>query len=383
MKPKLAIIGANEYQDKLVLKANSLGYETHVFAWEDGAVAKEHASIFYPVSITDSETILKTLSNQKVEGIISIGSDLAMPTVNFIAQRLGLNSNSLECTLLSTNKYEMRKALIKHQCPCPYFQWVSDLNSVKHDEFSYPIIIKPIDRSGSRGIFLAHNRNELKEGIEYALSVSFEKNVLIEEYIEGKEYSVEYISQNGKHSFIQVTEKFTTNAPHFIERGHLAPARISSLQEMNIRDVVEKALDALQIREGASHSEVKIQPNGDIKIIEIAGRMGGDFIGSDLVYHSTGYDYVANVIRVSTRQTIEQPQLSNKRISLVGFIFNDLDLQRYRELEKQFPNIVIESHINPHFSIVTDSSSRNGYFILSIENQRDLDRILSILGFES
>ena len=107
---KIVIIGANDYQNPLILKANENGYETHVFAWKDGSIGEKTADFFYPISIVEKEKILEECKKIKPDAVASIGSDLAMVTVNYLAKELNLPGNSLECTKISTNKYEMRKA---------------------------------------------------------------------------------------------------------------------------------------------------------------------------------------------------------------------------------------------------------------------------------
>lgn len=106
--------------------------------------------------------------------------------------------------------------------------------------------------------------------------------VLIEEFAEGREYSVECISWDGEHHLLAVTKKYTTGAPHFIETAHLEPALLSQDILSRARDITFHALDSLQIKNGASHTELKIADDGSIKLIEVGGRMGGDCIGSDL-----------------------------------------------------------------------------------------------------
>ena len=108
---KIVIIGANDFQNQLILKAKSLGYETFVFAWEDGAVGKDTADHFYPISIIEKEAILEECRKIKPDGICSIASDLASITVNYVAEHLGLPCNQIKYSAIQTNKYEMRKAL--------------------------------------------------------------------------------------------------------------------------------------------------------------------------------------------------------------------------------------------------------------------------------
>lgn len=371
---KLIIIGANDFQDQLVLKAKELGYETHVFAWPEGAVAKEHADYFYPISITDKEKILETAKEIKPMGVISIASDLAVPTVNYVANALGLVANSNYSSVVSTNKYEMRSKFVENNLPSPRFKFI-DLNyDLRKINFDFPLIVKPIDRSGSRGISKVERFEELKPAMINAVHVSFSDKVLVEEFVDGKEFSMEMISQNGKHNFIALTEKFTTGSPKFIETMHLQPARVDETIKVKAIDIIEKALNVLDIKYGASHSEFKVDCNNNIKIIEIGARMGGDCIGSDLVEISTGYDFKKMVIDVAVGNNLNLNEKINKQnTAFVKFIFNQDDLSVLNSIKEHNSEKIFRiGRINEISNIeVEDSSTRFGYFILKCNNDEE------------
>ena len=295
-KKKIAIIGASYLQEPLIRKAKEMGIETHVFAWKAGDVGEEIADYFYPISIVEKEEILYKCQEVKVDGICTIASDLAAVTVCYVAEKMGLSGNSIQTGLVSTNKHEMRMCFERNGDPSPKSVLVESVKDLMDRELEYPLIVKPLDRSGSRGITKVNYFEELESAIERAKEQGFEKKALVEEYAEGKEYSVEFISWQGQHTFLALTEKFTTGAPGYVETGHIQPANITGEQLRKIENVVQHALNSLGLKIGASHSEVKIDENGNIKIIEIGGRMGGDFIGSHLVKISTGVDFVEGVI---------------------------------------------------------------------------------------
>ena len=362
---KLAIIGANDFQRQLILKAKELNIETHVFAWEDGAVGKNDADFFYPISIIEKEQILKKCKEIGINGICSIASDLAVLTVDYVAEKMGLNANTITCSEIATNKYLMRQAFYKNGDPIPKFIEVSENESFDISNFKFPLIVKPTDRSGSRGITKITSIDQLSSAIKAACKESFEHKAMIEEFVEGNEYSVECISFHGKHSFLTVTQKLTTGAPHFIETGHNQPAKIDNEMLEKIKDVVFHALNSLQITEGASHSEIKIDNSGQIKIIEIGSRMGGDCIGSDLVRISTGYDFTKMTIEVSLNKEPVFSKITAPRNAVVRFIFGENDIKDCEamlnngwQLERKY----IESNFDGHE--VTDSSNRYGYYIM-------------------
>ncbi|WP_271809502.1 ATP-grasp domain-containing protein [Clostridium beijerinckii] len=369
MNRKLVIIGANEFQNQLILKAKERNIETHVFAWKDGSIGERTADFFYPISIIEKEQILKEAKNINPDAIVSIGSDLAMVTVNYVGNALGLIANSNESTLISTNKFEMRKAFEENEIPCPKFIHVTEKTNLDELNIDYPVIVKPTDRSGSRGINKVYYIEEMEKAVKEAIGVSFNKEVLIEEYAEGREFSIEYISQNGIHNFLAITEKFTTGEPHFIETAHMQPARITKEQEERIKEIIPRALTALKIENGASHSELKIDNYNNIKIIEIGARMGGDCIGSDLVQISTGYDFVNMVIDIAMGEKLEFSKVSEPKVGLIKFIFTNKDYELYRNIKEQYREKIYRvSEIEEVGSReVTDSSMRFGYFILSCD----------------
>ena len=123
---KIVIIGAGEFQVPLILKAKEMNFETHVFAWEKGAVGKDIADFFYPISITDKETILSISKELKPAAVVSVASDLAVITVNYVARALGLPCNPPETDYNATNKYLMRKTFQQSGITVPHFVKVQE-----------------------------------------------------------------------------------------------------------------------------------------------------------------------------------------------------------------------------------------------------------------
>ena len=373
---KIAIIGASYLQAPLIEKAKQLGLETHVFAWAANDVGERIADYFYPISIVEKEEILSKCVEIGVDGVCTIASDLAVITVNYVADKMGLVGNSLECTRKSTNKHEMRNCFEMNGDPSPKSIRVSSVDDLKEIELSYPVIVKPLDRSGSRGITKLESADGLEDAIHIAIEQGFEDAALVEEFVEGNEYSVEYISWKGTHSFLALTYKYTSGAPHFIETGHLEPAPVDEKVVERIKSITEHALDSLGIKYGASHTEVKVNKDGVIKIIEIGGRMGGDFIGSSLVKLSTGVDFVEQVIRVSLG---EKPLIIKKKGCYAGvrFILDRSDIEFFNNLKTNRSDLLVDYEINDITDEkVTDSASRFGYFIISADTLEEIKACL-------
>ncbi len=379
MMKKIAIIGASYLQEPLIQKAKKKGLETHVFAWAAGDVGEKSADYFYPISIVEKEEILKKCQEIGIDGICSIASDLASITVNYVAEKMGLTGNPMSCVEVSTNKHMMRQCFEKNGDPSPKSIQVKSVNDLDGVELKYPVIVKPVDRSGSRGITKLESPEGLSEAIDRAIEQGFEKCALVEEFAEGQEYSVEYISWKGEHKFLALTKKYTTGAPDFIETGHLEPAPVDDDTLLRVQNVVSHALTSLGIQYGASHSELKISESGEIRIIEIGGRMGGDQIGADLVELSTGYDFVSAVLDIALGI---EPKYDKTKTSCAGvrFVFSKKDVDVLNCLKKENPEILIEEDIHEITDEkVTDSGSRFGYFLFAND---DIDLIRRYLPFE-
>ena len=232
----------------------------------------------------------------------------------------------------------------------------------------FPVIVKPTDRSGSLGIAKVGRLEDLQSAVEVALNCSFKHEAIVEEYVEGREISVEFISYQGKHFPLQITDKVTTGAPHFVELEHHQPADFTKEQYAWIYDLTKKALDALGVTNGASHSEYKITTDGRIYVMEIGARMGGDFIGSDLVQLSTGYDFLKGVIDVALGR-FEEPVFGESNHAGVYFLCEEtkrlLDIVK----EANLPQIVRAEITDEVLRPVTCSADRSGYLIYRDNNK--------------
>lgn len=299
-------------QQPLVERAKEMGLRTICFAWPQGAVCKDICDVFYPVSITEQDEILRLCREEHIDGVCTIASDVAAPTVAYVAEKMGLPGNPYEAAVRAHDKQLMHRMLTAAGVDCP----MSNLQCPISD-LQFPLIVKPTDRSGSLGVQKVERAEELEAAIANAKALSLHGEAIVEEFIEGREISVEMISQNGMHHALQITDKTTTGAPHFVELAHHQPSTLPADLQQRIFAITRRALDALGLTNGASHSEYKITKEGRVVVMEIAGRMGGDFIGSDLVPLSTGYDFLKGVIEVALGQPIEVKVQALARSSVV------------------------------------------------------------------
>lgn len=367
----LAIIGASYLQLPLVKRAKEMGLYTICFAWAEGAVCKDVADKFYPISIVEKEQILDVCRQEQIDGICTIASDVAAPTVAYVAEQMGLVGNSYECALKANDKYLMRNAFIEAGILCPLYQMVKSTDEELNDAFTYPLIIKPTDRSGSLGVTKVSDVVARKYALQTALEYSFKHEAIVEQFIAGREISVEFISYKGVHYPLQITDKVTTGAPHFVEIAHHQPADLTTAQYDEIYTITNRALTALGVTNGASHSEYRITADGKIYVMEIGARMGGDFIGSDLVQLSTGYDFLRGVIEVALG-TFKEPKLTEHNYSGVYFLSEATAHLKPIIEQHAMPEIVQAEITDSELHPLTCSGDRSGYLIYKSDKKLDL-----------
>jgi biotin carboxylase len=360
-RQRLAIIGASYLQKPLVETANSLGIETHCFAWEEGAICKTICDFFYPISVLDKKAILKICQKIGIDGITTIATDIAMPTVAYVAEKMDLTSNSIQSSLWATNKALMRERFLLGGVNSPKFLVLNNQKDLPNYPLTYPVIVKPVDRSGSRGISKVKSPRDLSESLSLALEESLLGKAIIEEFIEGREVSVESISWKGKHYILAITDKITTGDPHFVELEHHQPSLLPKEIILKIKSLTINALNCLEVENGAGHTEIKIDKVGKVFIIEVGARMGGDFIGSHLVKLSTGYDFLKGVIEISLNKFTE-PHIKDSAYS--GVYFLSKESQRILPFIHSKNDFDVKKEITSNsLSFLKNSNDRSGYLI--------------------
>ncbi len=368
-KPKIAIIGANEAISMLIKKAKEKGYETHAFAWASGDSGEKEADVFYPISIAEKEKIAEKCKELGVIGVASITSDFAVNTVNYVARTLGLVGNSEKTDEVARNKYKMRCAFCEAGLFTPHFcETDNDFDISLVSGFKFPLIVKPTDRWSSKGVTRVEKPEDLCEAIAVAVKESMNGKAIVEEFMDGPEYSAECICYNGNFDILTFTKKQTTGFPHYIETGHIQPSDIPEKYHSEIKEQIYRALKALDIQNGAAHAEFRIIDGvSKIGIIEIGARMGGDYIGTDLTPISTGKDYIGMVVDIACGKSPDSSVKSQPSKVCVKFILSQGDYDEYLNFSRENPGKIVRSLIgNTKFNHqVVDSSTRYGYYIIA------------------
>lgn len=371
---RLMILGAGIIQVPVIKRAKELSCHTIVVDFDKNALGIEYADEFFDISTIDKEAVLRLAREKQIDGILTT-SDYPVNVVAYVCRILGLVGMSEEIARVCTNKYMQRCHFQALGIPVPWFRQVATINEAR-DLDMFPCIIKPIDSSASRGVRRVDSREELLSQFEETRSFSRSGHVIVEEFITGKEYSVETLSQQGRHHVVQVTEKRTIGESHgyFVEDAHVEPARLSASKRQEVACFIQDVLTRIGVDNCPTHTEIKINERG-IFIIEMACRLGGDYITSDLVPLSTGVDMLGNLIRLSLGEKIDVVA-SREDVSAVQFL-NTRNYERCLAfIEKGHPAIVRYEIFPYERHEIKNSSDRLGYIILSAKSQSEIDDVL-------
>lgn len=314
MMKKIMVLAAGLLQIDVIEKAKSMGYYVLAVDGNPKAPGFNVADKAICADIVNEETMLKIARDEHVDGVIHPCSEVSMAVMGRINDELGLSGISREQAICATNKHLMRKAFEKGNAPSPksiLAQDAEDAWSRLQNEFDTNAILKPSRNSGSRGIAKVSrnmDKGDFIRAYDEALSESRDHSVLIEQFIEGPEFSIEMIVWQGDIHVLTVTDKKTTGAPHFVELGHNQPSCFSATDVETLKAAAVAGVKALGVNNCACHAEAKLM-NGKAYLMEVGARLGGDFISTELTHLSTGIDMVAAAIDVALGV---EPDLSAK-----------------------------------------------------------------------
>ncbi|HSR69862.1 MAG TPA: ATP-grasp domain-containing protein [Acidobacteriota bacterium] len=315
-----------------------------------------------------------------LDAVFALRDEPALPAAQ-ICRELGIAGVSGEAVATVDSKARLRKLLNSRGIGSVRFQVVpqpvKDVSALV-EAIGLPLICKPHNSSGSILVRKCNTREELED---YLDEYPFEAPLLVEEFLEGREYSVESFTRDGRHHVVAITEKFTTGAPNFVETGHIVPAALSEQERDQIVGVVLQLLEALELDLGPTHTEVMLTATGP-RIIESHIRPGGDGI-EQLVDEAYDFVMTTETLKGLTGLPMKMP-LSRARCHVTSqfFGFPSGTLKRaegFEEMSKKEGVKVFQFPYSPgdHMRLVRSSHTRHGYFGCVADSRQDLDRLIN------
>lgn len=379
-KKTIMVFGVGELQKSIIERAHKMGLFVVGIDPCSDAVCKDDCDAFEVVGGQDLNRTIEVCQKYNVNAIVTAATDKPLVMMANVAEKLNFPFYSMQTATWSTDKYQMKQRFVEGGVPCAQGRLISSADEAKGMEF--PIIVKPRDNSGSRGVKLCRNEDELQDSVSEALENSHLTTVLVEEFIEGREFSIESLHYDGKSEIIQFTEKKTTEFPYNVELGHKQPANLTDDQRQQIGVIINKIAECMQFENCPSHTELKVNDRG-IFVIETSPRLGGDYITSTLTPLSTGVNLEDQLLHIALGESVDTKTGRIEKASAVCFFSLPEGMVELMSAEiyniSNWPHIVgfdLKLHVGDNVNRITSSLNRYGQFIVVADSRTEVDKLI-------
>lgn len=349
---KLLMLGGGFLQNFVIKKARALGYYVYCLDADPNAIGFESANESAVINIIDPEACLQYAKEKNVDGVLTAATDFSVLTMSYIAQEMGLPGINYASAQLIKNKAKVRKCLFDaHADDTGYSFEITSMEEAKEilPQVKFPIMMKPVDGSGSRGASKVEKPEDFEKACEFAMSGSISHRAVAEPFVVGKEYGVESFVDNGEIHVLSVMQKDMTLPPYYAELGHAIPSGLPVDVEVRIKECVRKALVAMQVNHGSVNMDILVSEDYSVHIVDVGARMGGNLIGSHIIPIGTGIDYMGNMIKAAVGDKTNWNPVSNlqpvatKLLALAPGVVKSLP--DFDAIEKEY-GVKIEHHLH-------------------------------------
>lgn len=306
---KIMILGANNFLVPLIKTSKRLGFWTIVASPNEKEPGFEYADEKVIIDLCDKNAVLEAAQKLKIDGVISDQAETPVRTQAFVANKMGLPGIGEDKAELFTNKYLMREKCREIGIDTIKYKLVDNVNDAAkfYEQIGKPMIMKPIDSAGSRGVVKIEDVQTIYDQFDYSKDASKTGKVIIEEYIPGKELLIDGVVFNGIYQTLICGEYIKCNVPGvFSEYMGKYPAEITDNQLNEVNKLVKKIIEGFGLPWGRTHTEVKINDNG-IWLMETAARGGGRYISSGIVPMKTDFDSCEFLLKACVGEITEIP----------------------------------------------------------------------------
>lgn len=303
MQKRIMFLGGTYFQIPPLKYAKEQGHYVITCDYLPDNPGHKFADEYHNVSTTDMHAVLKLAEELNIDGIVAYASDPSAPTAAFVAEKLGLPGNPYESVLTLARKDLYRKFLAENGFHTPrskgFFSYEEVLKDL--DNYTFPIVVKPVDSCGSKGVTVVQSIDDLQEAYNLALEYSRAEGVLLEEYVEKEGYQIagDGFIVDGKLVFrCFANEHFDYTSNGLVPIGESFPYIGSSEIQQRVHDEVQRVLDILEMEIGALNFDVRIDTQGNVQLMEIGPRNGGNLI-PEVTKYITNVDMIKYTVDIA------------------------------------------------------------------------------------
>lgn len=310
MAKRILLLGGSRYALPVIKAAHELGCEIITCDYLPDNVAHRYSDGYENVSIVDKEAVLHTAEKLNIDGIMSFACDPGVVTAAYVAEKMGLPyAGSYESVSILQNKNEFRDYLLDNGFNCPMHAGFKDVATAKKavEPFDFPIIVKPTDSAGSKGVTKVNSMDEFAAAAEMALANSPSKEFIVEEYIESDGYpsDSDCFSIDGKLEFTSWSaQRFDKGCENpFVPAGFTWTPSISEEHLKELASELQRLLFLLNMRTSLYNVETRVATNGKAYIMEVSPRGGGNRL-AEMLKHVTGVDLIEMSVKAALGEKV-------------------------------------------------------------------------------
>lgn len=302
---KLMLLGGMRYLVPVIEAAHKLGVYVITCDYLPNNIAHKYSDEYCNVSILEKDKVLEKAKELKIDGILSFACDPGVVTAAYVAEKIGLpSSGPYESVEILQNKGKFRKFLTENNFNVPVAKQYTDIETALNDTemFNWPVIVKPTDSAGSKGVTKVEEKDKLKDAINYALKFSHSNEFIIEDFLEkvGDSSDCDSFSIDGKLKFVSFSaQKFDENCENpYTPAAFTWPASISKIHQEELTNEIQRLLTLLNMKSSIYNIETRECTNGKAYIMECSPRGGGNRL-AEMVRYMTGVDMITNIVKVA------------------------------------------------------------------------------------
>lgn len=306
---KVLLLGGSMYILPVIEAIHDLGYYAITCDYLPDNIAHKYSDEYHNISIIDKDAVLKLAKELKVDGIMSFACDPGVETAAYVAEKLGLPTHPYKSVEILQNKAKFRDFLAKNGFNVPKAKGYSDYSEAIKDasQFNWPVIIKPTDSAGSKGVTKVNSVEDLKNAAEYAISFSKTKSFIMEEFIEklGHSSDSDSFSINGDLVYCSFSDqRFDANAANpYTPSAYSWPSTIPCEYKKELKSELQRLFNLLGLKTSLFNIETRLGTDGKPYIMEVSPRGGGNRL-SEVLKHASGVDLITNSVRAAVGDEI-------------------------------------------------------------------------------
>lgn len=386
---KLMLLGGMRYLIPVIEAAHKLGVYVITCDYLPDNIAHKYSDEYCNVSILEKDKVLEQARKLKIDGILSFACDPGVVTAAYVAEKMGLpTSGPFESIEILQNKGKFRKFLTENNFNVPVAKQYTDIETALNDieMFNWPVIVKPTDSAGSKGVTKVVKKSELRDAINYALKFSHSNEFIIEDFLEkiGDSSDCDSFSVDGELKFVSFSaQKFDENCENpYTPAAFTWPASISKEHQEELTNEIQRLLKLLDMKNSIYNIETRECTNGKAYIMECSPRGGGNRL-AEMIRYMTGVDMITNIVKSALGMeldVIEQKELKDHWAEIILHSEKEGTFEKLWISEEISSNIVENDlwiETGTHVGGFSGANEAIGTMVLKFDSQIQMNNVLN------